>query len=125
MFPIWLCYVPFLVILFVLKARVLDTLMIKSFRDGESGELGRFYLDAVRGAGIPSLLEGALRRKLTLIDAASEERALFIPRSNNYERLSGNLEGWSSIRVNIQWRLIFQWRDGAAYELYLDPHTYR
>ncbi|WP_118987115.1 type II toxin-antitoxin system RelE/ParE family toxin [Photorhabdus sp. CRCIA-P01] len=46
------------------------------------------------------------------------------PRSNNYERLSGNLDGCSSIRVSIQWRLIFRWRDGHAYDLYLDPHKY-
>ncbi|WP_420800630.1 type II toxin-antitoxin system RelE/ParE family toxin [Photorhabdus thracensis] len=26
--------------------------------------------------------------------------------------------------VNIQWRLIFRWRDGAAYDVYLDPHKY-
>lgn len=99
--------------------------MIESFRDGETGELGQFYFDDIRGAGIPSLLTGALRRKLTMLEAASEERALFKPPSNNYERLSANLEGWSSIRVNIKWRLIFEWRDGAAHNLYLDPHTYR
>ncbi|WP_387695025.1 hypothetical protein [Photorhabdus sp. RM157S] len=24
----------------------------------------------------------------------------------------------------MQWRLIFRWRDGAAYDVYLDPHKY-
>ncbi|EKJ3152443.1 type II toxin-antitoxin system RelE/ParE family toxin, partial [Escherichia coli] len=43
----------------------------------------------------------------------------------HYERLQGNLAGWSSIRVSIQWRLIFRWRDGHAYDIYLDPHKYR
>ncbi|EKN3571020.1 type II toxin-antitoxin system RelE/ParE family toxin [Yersinia enterocolitica] len=38
--------------------------------------------------------------------------------------MAGSLEGWSSIRVNIQWRLIFRWRDGAAQDVYLDPHKY-
>jgi len=99
--------------------------MIKNFKDGETGDLCRFYKDNQRGASIPALLEGALRRKLVMIEAASEERALFTPRSNNYERLSGNLEGWSSIRVNIQYRIIFQWREGAAHDVYLDAHTYR
>ncbi|WP_407240447.1 type II toxin-antitoxin system RelE/ParE family toxin [Escherichia coli] len=50
---------------------------------------------------------------------------MFPPPGNNYERLQGNLAGWSSIRVSIQWRLIFRWRDGHAYDIYLDPHKYR
>lgn len=98
--------------------------MIGSFREGESGSLARFYFDNVRDGSIPATIESPLRRKLTLLDAASTEKSLFSPRSNNYERLAGNLEGWSSIRVSIQWRLIFRWRDGYAYDLYLDPHKY-
>ncbi|WP_407290600.1 hypothetical protein [Klebsiella quasipneumoniae] len=27
--------------------------------------------------------------------------------------------------MSIQWRLIFRWRDGHAYDIYLDPHKYR
>ncbi|WLS81170.1 type II toxin-antitoxin system RelE/ParE family toxin (plasmid) [Erwinia pyri] len=98
--------------------------MIGSFREGESGSLARFYFDNVRAGDIPATIECPLRRKLSLLDAASTEKSLFAPRSNNYERLAGNLEGWSSIRVSIQWRLIFRWREGHAYGLYLDPHKY-
>jgi proteic killer suppression protein len=32
-----------------------------------------------------------------------------MPPSNHFEKLSGNLRGWHSIRVNRQWRLIFRW----------------
>ncbi|MFZ1873343.1 MAG: type II toxin-antitoxin system RelE/ParE family toxin [Chania sp.] len=98
--------------------------MIGSFRDGEPGILCRFYQHNERSGVIPTSIESQLRRKLSMLAAASTERSLFQPRSNNYERLSGNLEGWLSIRVNIQWRLIFRWRDGAAYDVYLDPHKY-
>jgi len=98
--------------------------MIGSFRDGETGTLARFYFDNVRAGSIPATIESPLRRKLSVLDAASSEKSLFAPRSNNYERLQGNLEGWSSIRVSIQWRLIFRWRDGHAFDLYLDPHKY-
>ena len=98
--------------------------MIGSFRDGDSGTLAIFYLDNVRNRDIPANIENPLRRKLSLIEAATTEKSLFAPRSNNYERLAGNLSGWSSIRVSIQWRLIFRWRDGHAYDLYLDPHKY-
>lgn len=99
--------------------------MIKSFKDGETGALCRFYRDGTRSAVIPALIENSLKRKLDLIEAATTEKSLFAPPSNNYERLSGNLTGWSSIRVNIQWRLIFRWREGAAMDIYLDPHKYR
>lgn len=99
--------------------------MIGSFKDGQNGELAEFYLYDKRSAQIPAMIEKALRRKLTMLAAASTEKSLFAPPSNNYERLQGNLTGWSSIRVNIQWRLIFRWRDGHACDIYLDPHKYR
>ncbi len=98
--------------------------MIKSFKDGESGSLAQYYLHGKRSKDIPVTIASALKRKLDIIDSATTERSLFAPPGNNYERLSGSLEGWSSIRVNIQWRLIFQWRDGAAHSIYLDPHKY-
>ena len=52
---------------------------------------------------------------------------LRVPPSNHFEKLRGNLAGWCSIRVNDQWRLIFQWngKNGEAVEVYLDNHSYR
>ena len=40
---------------------------------------------------------------------------------------SGNLEGFHSVRVNKQWRLVFRWDGGRgeATGIYLDGHTYR
>ncbi|HFN3635531.1 TPA: type II toxin-antitoxin system RelE/ParE family toxin [Klebsiella aerogenes] len=46
------------------------------------------------------------------------------PPGNRYEELNGKLEGYSSIRINQQYRLIFKWVDGKAEDLYLDPHKY-
>ncbi|NUW61663.1 type II toxin-antitoxin system RelE/ParE family toxin [Cronobacter muytjensii] len=99
--------------------------MIGSFKDGPNGELATFYLHGTRSPQIPTIIEKPLRRKLSIIAAASSEKSLFAPPSNNYERLQGNLAGWSSIRVNLQWRLIFRWRESHAYDIYLDPHKYR
>jgi proteic killer suppression protein len=52
---------------------------------------------------------------------------LRVPPSNHFEKLRGNLDGQHSIRVNEQWRLIFQWNGsrGEAAEVYLDNHSYR
>lgn len=98
--------------------------MIGCFKNGETSSLCLFYQHNKRSSHIPTLTESQLRRKLSILAAASSERSLFKPPGNNYERLSGSLEGWSGIRVNIQWQLIFKWRDGVAYDVYLDPHKY-
>ncbi len=42
---------------------------------------------------------------------------LRIPPANRLEKLSGNRAGKHSIRINDQWRLCFEWRDGDAYEV--------
>lgn len=49
-----------------------------------------------------------LNNALTLND-------LRIPPANRLEKLSGNRVGQHSIRINDQWRLCFEWRDGDAY----------
>ncbi len=54
-----------------------------------------------------------------MINAAQSEEDLMIPRSNRFEHLKGQRKGWCSIRVNDQWRLIFQWKSGDAYEVRL------
>ncbi len=50
-----------------------------------------------------------------------------MPPSNHFEKLRGTLKGYHSIRVNRQWRLVFQWDSdrGEASEVFLDDHSYR
>jgi proteic killer suppression protein len=56
-------------------------------------------------------------RKLDMLDAAQDIRALStLPRKRS-ERLRGDRKGQYSIRVNDQWRVCFEWRDGHAYEV--------
>jgi len=86
--------------------------------------LESFYEDDVRHRLIPSTIDSALYRKLELLDAAKDESDLRVPPGNRFEHLSGNLNDWCSIRVNKQYRLIFQWVDGVAMNTYLDPHKY-
>ena len=98
--------------------------MAISFRDGESSELAGFFYDGRRSRCIPMSIAKSLMRKLDILDAAKSESDLKSPPGNRYELLSGNLVGWSSIRVNIQWLLIFRWKNGNVEDLYLDPHNY-
>jgi toxin HigB-1 len=97
--------------------------MIVSFRDGW---LRDFFVGDVRSKKIPSGLEIRLFRKIQMIDDATTDRDLRAPLSNRFEKLHGSLEGFHSIRVNKQWRLIFCW-DGSRGEvsgIYLDDHSY-
>jgi proteic killer suppression protein len=49
------------------------------------------------------------------------------PRQNGHWLWCGDLEGLHSIRVNKQWRLVFQWvgAKGKATNVYLDDHSYQ
>lgn len=52
-----------------------------------------------------------------MIDNAHQLNDLKIPPGNRLEALKGKLKGYYSIRINDQWRLIFKWLQGDAYEL--------
>ena len=98
--------------------------MIVSFRDEW---LRAFFVEDKRSRNILPDLESRLFRKLQMIDDATADRDLRVPPSNHFEKLRGNLAGFHSIRVNAQWRLVFQWdgRIGEAAGIYLDDHSYR
>jgi toxin HigB-1 len=96
--------------------------LIESFRDQW---LHDFYVDRTGHRLIPRNLEGALTRKLDMIAAADVEADLRVPPGNRFEHLQGNLAGLCSIRVNKQYRLIFEWESPRARNVYLDAHDYR
>lgn len=86
--------------------------MIRSFRCAETQRL--FQRDAVRRF---KAVERSALRKLDMLDAAPDIRTLSMLPGNRLERLSGDRKGQYSIRVNDQWRVCFEWRDGHAYEV--------
>ena len=98
--------------------------MIVSFRDEW---LRAFFVDDVRSRNIPADLSDRLFRKLQMLDDAMTDQDLRVPPSNHFEKLRGTLKGYHSIRVNRQWRLVFQWDGsrGEASGVYLDDHSYR
>ena len=98
--------------------------MIVTFRDDW---LRGFFVEDLNSRKIPADIENRLFRKLQMIDDAMTDQDLRVPPSNHFEKLRGHLEGWHSIRVNKQWRLIFRWTGerGEASDIYLDDHGYR
>lgn len=51
-----------------------------------------------------------LNRAVTLND-------LRVPPANRLEKMTGDRSGQHSIRINDQWRICFEWRQGDAYNV--------
>lgn len=96
--------------------------MIESWRDAW---LREFFVHDTFSRKLPAELRDRVFRKLQLIDDATCDADLRVPTSNHFERLSGQLKGLCSIRVNERWRLLFAWDGSHAREIYLDDHSYR
>jgi proteic killer suppression protein len=97
---------------------------IGSFRHGW---LRDFYVNDVRTRRIPHQIEDVLFQKLQMLDAAASDQDLRSPPSNHFEKLSGKLSEFHSVRINRHWRLIFKWNRGTgeATEIDLDDHSYK
>jgi len=84
--------------------------MIKTFRDKDTESIfarrfsKRFATD----------LNKIAWRKLAVLDAAERLDDLHVPPGNRLEKLSGDRAGQYSIRINEQWCICFQWREGNA-----------
>ena len=87
--------------------------MIKSFASKETEKL--FNREISRK--FQQSIQQIARRKLEILDATEVLRDLRIPPSNHLEKLSGDRKGQYSIRINKQWRICFEWRDGDAYNV--------
>ncbi|MGM7678344.1 type II toxin-antitoxin system RelE/ParE family toxin [Microbacterium sp. A94] len=68
---------------------------------------------------VDRVVQRAILRKLELIHATKEVEDLRIPPGSRLERLSGDRRGQHSIRVNVQWRICFVWREGGAEDVEL------
>ena len=87
--------------------------MINNFSDKATEDIfNRKYVK-----GFPSTILKSAYRKLLLIDAAEQLEDLKIPPGNRLEKLSGDLSGKYSIRINDQWRIVFGWKKNNAYEV--------
>lgn len=87
--------------------------MIKSFgtKETKSIWLGR------RIKRLPLQIQKVGRRKLRMLNNSVDLNDLRVPPSNRLEKLGGNRNGYYSIRVNQQWRIVFKWKSGNAYDV--------
>ena len=90
--------------------------MIESFRNALAEDLFDDKNSKATKAFPPELRRVA-RRKLQYLHEAADLRDLKSPPGNRLEGLKGELKGFHSIRINDQWRLVFRWSGGNAFDV--------
>ena len=87
--------------------------MIISFRDKETERLWA----TGRTRRLPFQLCLRAFKKLAILNAAVALENLAVPPGNQLEALRGDRAGQHSIRINVQYRICFVWREGNAYDV--------
>ncbi len=87
--------------------------VIRSFADAETERL--FFTG--RSRRLPADVIQRAKRKLWILDSATELKDLASPPGNRLESLRGDREGQHTIRINDQFRLCFRWEKGDAYDV--------
>jgi toxin HigB-1 len=86
--------------------------MIKSFNDKETEKIFNRQISTK----LPQDIQHIARKKLVMLDAATQLNDLRTPPGNRLEALKRDRKAQHSIRINDQWRVCFNWRDGDAYD---------
>ena len=74
-------------------------------------------LESKQARKVPQTIWKVAQRKLDLLNATHSLNDLRVPPANRLEALKSSLKGKYSIRINDQYRLVFEFRDGNAYEV--------
>lgn len=91
--------------------------MIKSFKDAETekifnGEYSKKF----------NSIKTVAKRKLDILHFAYAEQDLIVPPANRFEHLKGDLKDYCSIRINDQFRVVFQFKNGNAENVYITDY---
>jgi proteic killer suppression protein len=84
--------------------------VIRSFKSKETAKI----FNRERSRKLPSDIQQVALRKLRMLNRALTLQDLRVPPANRLEKLSGGRAGQYSIRVNDQWRICFEWKEGNA-----------
>lgn len=84
--------------------------MINSFADKETEKIWEGEMSRV----LPAEIQLVARRKLRMLNNAENSNDLRIPPANRLKKLKGEFSNFYSIRINDQWRIIFNWESNNA-----------
>jgi len=92
--------------------------MITGFKEKEAEKVfkGEF------SKKLPQKIQDRARELLIQLHFAKALSDLLIPPSNRFEQLKGRDKGKHSLRINKQYRVIFKWKDGSAYDVEIDDY---
>lgn len=87
--------------------------MIRSFKSRSAEEIWQGEV----ARRLPRDIQEVARRKLRMLNNAQSLDDLRVPPGNRLERLRGARSLQHSVRINDQWRICFEWRNGEAHEV--------
>lgn len=87
--------------------------MIRSFKDAETEKI----FNRLRSLKMDQSMQLVAYRKLRMLHNSKTINDLRAPPANHLEKLKGDREGQYSIRINDQYRICFEWKDGDAYQI--------
>ena len=94
--------------------------MIRSFKDAETEKI----FNRTRSLKLDQAMQTVAFRKLRMLHNARSINDLRVPPANRLEKLKGNRDGQYSIRINDQYRICFEWKDGDTYQVEIvDYHS--
>ena len=95
-----------------------DFIIIKSFKDKETEKI----FNRLFSKKLPQNIQHIARRKLIILDSATEIDTLRVPPGNRLELLKGDRKDQYSIRINNQWRICFNWDAEDAYDVEISDY---
>jgi proteic killer suppression protein len=93
--------------------------MIKSFSDKNTEAL---FKTRKISKGFPDDIWERALDKLIILNAANSIDDLRVIPGNKYEKLKGNRKKESSVRINEQWRIVFEWKDGNPHNVKIEDY---
>lgn len=87
--------------------------MIRSFKGKETEKV----FSREFSKKLPNEIQHVALRKLRMLNRSVSLNDLRVPPANRLEALSGRRKGQINIRINQQWRICFEWKDGDAFNV--------
>lgn len=87
--------------------------MVLGFGDKETEKV----FNLIFSRKLPREIQERVYHKLVAIHEAESLENLRNPPGNRLESLRGDREGFHSIRINNQWRIVFRWEGSDALEV--------
>ncbi len=111
--PMGINYSYYIITIDVSYAKRYYFYMIKSFRSNETEKIW----NGIVSKKLPKDIQQIARRKLRMLNNSKTLDDLRIPPGNKLEKLKGSREEQYSIRINDQWRICFEFREGNCYNV--------